>query len=78
MTSAVPLIERAAAGVTLSAVLDFLKAQKHLLIRGKWMPAKSGKTFETTNPANEEVLAIVAKGDQADVDEAVKVRAQDI
>ncbi len=36
------------------------------------MAAKSGKTFETLNPANEEVLALVAEGDKADVDEAVK------
>ena len=36
------------------------------------MPSKSGKTFETINPANEEVLALVAEGDKADVDEAVK------
>jgi acyl-CoA reductase-like NAD-dependent aldehyde dehydrogenase len=34
--------------------------------------AKSGKTFETINPANEEVLALAAEGDKADVDEAVK------
>ena len=33
---------------------------------------KSGKTFETVNPANEEVVALVAKGDKVDVDEAVK------
>jgi aldehyde dehydrogenase (NAD+) len=39
---------------------------------GKWVSAKSGKTFETINPANEEVLAVVAEGDKADVDEAVR------
>jgi len=33
---------------------------------------KSGKTFETINPANEEILALAAEGDKADVDEAVK------
>ncbi len=43
-----------------------------LLIGGEWVAAKSGKTFETINPANEEVLALVAEGDKADVDEAVK------
>ena len=37
-----------------------------------WVSAKSGKTFETINPANEEVLALIAEGDKADVDEAVK------
>ena len=47
-------------------------AKPRLLINGKWVPAKSGKTFETINPATEEVLALVAEGDKADVDEAVK------
>jgi acyl-CoA reductase-like NAD-dependent aldehyde dehydrogenase len=56
-----------------SAALEFLKASpKKLLIAGKWVAAKSGKTFETLNPATEEVLALVAEGDKADVDEAVK------
>ena len=50
----------------------FLRKPKQLLIGGKWVPAKSGKTFETINPANEEVLALAAEGDKADVDEAVK------
>jgi acyl-CoA reductase-like NAD-dependent aldehyde dehydrogenase len=69
---AVLSIEKAARGVTSSAVLGFLRKPKQLLIGGKWVPAKSGKTFATINPANEEVLALVAKGDKADVDEAVK------
>ncbi|HZZ29498.1 MAG TPA: aldehyde dehydrogenase family protein [Pirellulales bacterium] len=42
------------------------------LIGGKWQPAKSGKTFETINPATEEVIAKVAEGDAADIDLAVK------
>src|ERR1700723_2637529 len=72
MAAAVPSIERAAAGIKSSAVLDFLRKPKQLLINGKWVPSKSGKTFETINPANEEVLALAAEGDKADVDEAVK------
>src|SRR5271154_5648135 len=72
MATAVPSVERAAKGVTSSAVLDFLRKPKQLLIGGKWVSAKSGKTFETINPANEEVLALVPEGDKADVDEAVK------
>jgi len=52
---------------------DFLKdSPKKLLIGGKWVPAKSGKTFETINPATEEVLGLIAEGDKADIDEAVK------
>ena len=70
--STVPSILRAAQGVTSIPVLDFLRRPKGLLIGGEWVPAKSGKTFETINPANEEVLALVSEGDKADVDEAVK------
>jgi acyl-CoA reductase-like NAD-dependent aldehyde dehydrogenase len=73
MATAVISIDKAAEGVTLSSVLDFLRKPKQLLIGGKWVPAKSGKTFETTNPANEEVLACAAAGDKADMDEAVKI-----
>ncbi|HTW87102.1 MAG TPA: aldehyde dehydrogenase family protein [Candidatus Binataceae bacterium] len=72
MATASLSIEKAAAGATSPAVLEFLKSsQKQLLIGGKWVPSKSGKTFETINPANEEVLALIAEGDKADVDEAV-------
>jgi acyl-CoA reductase-like NAD-dependent aldehyde dehydrogenase len=56
-----------------SAVASFLKASpKKLLINGKWVAPKSGKTFESINPATEDVLALIAEGDKADVDEAVK------
>src|SRR5579871_6288090 len=55
-----------------TAITGFLKGSKKLLINGKWVAPKSGKTFETINPATEEVLALVAEGDKADVDEAVK------
>ena len=59
--------------VLLPSVKNFLQgSSRKLLIGGKWVPAKSGKVFETINPANEEVLALVAEGDKADVDEAVK------
>ncbi len=45
---------------------------KQLLIGGRWVAAKSGKTFETVNPATEEVLATVAEGGADDVTEAVR------
>ncbi|HEY9871119.1 MAG TPA: aldehyde dehydrogenase family protein, partial [Candidatus Obscuribacterales bacterium] len=51
---------------------EWLTQPKKLLIDGKWVPAESGKTFETYNPANGEVLAKVAEGDKADIDKAVK------
>lgn len=54
-------------------VRDWLEAQTpRLLIGGKWVPAVSGKSFETINPATEQVLTRVAEADSADVDEAVK------
>src|SRR5271156_3857536 len=72
MAAAVPSIESAAAGAT-GGVRKFLRdSPKKLLIDGKWVAAKSGKTFETINPANEEILALIAEGDKADVDAAVK------
>ena len=46
--------------------------QTKMLIDGKWHDSKSGKTFETINPATEEVIAEVAEGDAADIDLAVK------
>ncbi|TWT79118.1 Aldehyde dehydrogenase PuuC [Planctomycetes bacterium CA13] len=41
-------------------------------IDGKWVPAISGKTFATINPATEEEITQVAEGDAADVDAAAK------
>ncbi len=43
-----------------------------LFIAGRWVAAASGKTFETVNPATEEVLTNVAEGDAADIDQAVR------
>jgi len=52
--------------------LQWLKSgPKRLLIDGRWVDARSGRTFETINPATEEVLATVAEADSADVDAAV-------
>ncbi|MBP8296223.1 MAG: aldehyde dehydrogenase family protein [Burkholderiales bacterium] len=46
-------------------------AAKRLLIDGQWVPARSGRTFESLNPADESVLARIAEGDAEDVDLAV-------
>lgn len=46
--------------------------QTRLLIDGKFVEARSGKTFPTYNPATEEKIADVAEGDAADIDLAVK------
>ena len=41
-------------------------------IGGKWVKGRGGKTFDTINPANEEVLAQIHAADVADVDAAVQ------
>jgi aldehyde dehydrogenase (NAD+) len=46
--------------------------QTQCFIGGQWVPSVSGKTFDTINPATEEVITQVAEGDAADVDLAVK------
>ena len=51
----------------------FLAAGEHrLLIDNEWVPALSGATFETINPATEEVAGRVAFAGPADVDRAVQ------
>lgn len=50
----------------------WLKKPKMLLIDGEFVAAESGKTFDTYNPATDEVLGKVAEGSKADVDKAVK------
>ena len=46
--------------------------QTQCFIGGQWVPAQSGKTFDTLHPATEEVIASVAEGDAADIDAAAK------
>jgi aldehyde dehydrogenase (NAD+) len=46
--------------------------QTQCFIDGQWVPAASGKTFDTIHPATEEVIAQVAEGDKEDIDLAVK------
>jgi aldehyde dehydrogenase (NAD+) len=42
-------------------------------VNGKWVDAKSGKTFENRNPANwDQLIGTFPRSGQADVDEAVK------
>ena len=49
-----------------------INAQYELFINGKWQKPKSGKYFDTINPANEQKLARIAEASEADVDAAVK------
>src|ERR1700678_2560632 len=55
-----------------SKVTQYVAKQQKMLINGKWVDARSGKTFPTYNPATGEVLSRVAEGDKADIDLAVK------
>jgi aldehyde dehydrogenase (NAD+) len=43
-----------------------------LLIDGVRRPASSGRYFESVNPATEQVIARIAEGDVADIDDAVR------
>ncbi len=49
-----------------------LKDTYNLFIDGKFVAPKSGKYFNTINPANEKILAKVAEADETDIDLAVK------
>src|SRR5215813_4627874 len=42
-----------------------------VFIGGQWQEPASGETYQPINPANEERLAAVAKGDERDIDRAV-------
>jgi phenylacetaldehyde dehydrogenase len=55
-----------------ASLREWLSKPRPMLIDGKWVQAKSGKTFEVLDPATEMLLANVAEGDAADVDAAVK------
>jgi phenylacetaldehyde dehydrogenase len=53
-------------------VAEFIDKPRKMLINGQWVNAISGKTFPTYNPATGDVLAQVAEGDSADIEQAVK------
>ncbi|MBK6426650.1 MAG: aldehyde dehydrogenase family protein [Blastocatellia bacterium] len=61
-----------ASGVQLDTrVTEFVARPRTMLINGEWVPAASGKTFATYNPATGQVLANVAEGDAEDINRAV-------
>ena len=45
--------------------------ETQLFINNEFVPAKSGKTFDTVNPTNGKVITQIAAADSADVDVAV-------
>jgi acyl-CoA reductase-like NAD-dependent aldehyde dehydrogenase len=57
-------------------VKAFLEEDIGLFINGQFVPSVSGKTFETVNPATEEVLAAVSEAQEEDIDLAVKAARQ--
>jgi hypothetical protein len=48
-----------------------LRPETRMIVDGKLADARSGRQFETVNPANNETLASVPLGDAVDVDLAV-------
>jgi len=52
-------------------VKEFLSETIGLYINGSYVPSQSGKTFESLNPATEEVIATVSEADEKDIDIAV-------
>ena len=55
------------------SVVKFLStAPKKMLINGDWVTSKSGKTFETINPASGEVIVKLYEADKEDIELAVK------
>lgn len=53
-------------------VQEFLKGTKGIYIDGAYVESASGKTFDVTNPATEEVIATVSQAQVEDVDTAVE------
>lgn len=59
-----------------SKTMSFVDQEHQLLINGQWVPAASGRTFEVHNPADGQVIASVAEGDQEDINKAVAAARQ--
>jgi aldehyde dehydrogenase (NAD+) len=54
------------------AAHPFLSDQpKRLFINNEWVSARSGETFDCINPSTGQVIAQVARGGEADIDDAV-------
>lgn len=57
-------------------VEEFLSKPIGLYINGSYVSSKSGKTFETLNPATEEVIATVSEAEEEDIHLAVEAARQ--
>ena len=58
------------------AIADDLSPMTNSWINGKFVSAKSGRTYESTNPATGTVIAAITSCDKEDVDYAVKKAKQ--
>jgi phenylacetaldehyde dehydrogenase len=54
------------------AAAAYLSKERKLLIDGKWVAAKSRKSFAVEDPATQETIAHVPAGDKDDIDLAVR------
>lgn len=45
---------------------------KQMFINGEWTDALNGKTREIINPYNQEVIEVVAEGNEEDTKQAIK------
>jgi phenylacetaldehyde dehydrogenase len=55
----------------LPAVTDYVGKTRKMLIGGRWVDAQSGKSFKSFDPSTGGILAEIAEGDRADIDQAV-------
>jgi phenylacetaldehyde dehydrogenase len=63
-------------GLLSPTVSAFISRRHKLLINGKWVDAKEGKTFAVFDPSTGGQIAQVAEGGAADIDAAVKAARQ--
>ncbi|MEP6869302.1 MAG: aldehyde dehydrogenase family protein, partial [Novosphingobium sp.] len=64
------IVEDVRSYASVSRMLD--GKPRKMFIGGEWVEAASGRTFQTTNPANGELLGHIAEGDAEDIDRAVR------
>jgi aldehyde dehydrogenase (NAD+) len=55
----------------MTATGESVAGEERLLIDGELRPSRSGRTFDTRNPATEEVLGVVADAGPEDLDDAI-------
>ena len=58
-------------GLSIRAGSIFEVKAGEIFVAGKWQAPQSGETYQPINPANEEPVGTVGKGDERDIDLAV-------